>query len=80
MSPVHVSPQEAIQAFIDVEAEYFIPIHWGTFELADEQLDNPPKVLIQEIEKHQLDNEKFKILEHGETIILRFKKELTSIE
>jgi len=80
MSSAHVSPQEAIQAFIDVEAEYFIPIHWGTFELADEPLDNPPKVLKQEIEKHQLNKEKFKILEHGETKIFSTKKELTSIK
>ena len=80
MSPMHVSPQEAIQAFIDVRAKYFVPIHWGTFELADESLDNPPKVLTQEIEKLQLDEDNFKLLKHGETKVFHSNIELTSVE
>ena len=80
MSPVHVSPQEAVQAFLDVKAEYFVPIHWGTFELADEPLDNPPKVLKQEIERLKLDKSKFAILKHGETRIFELEKILTSNE
>jgi len=80
MSPVHVSPQQAVQAFIDVKSEHFVPIHWGTFELADEPLDNPPKVLRQEIERLKLDSEKFAILKHGETRIFKNEKVLTSIE
>ena len=80
MSPVHVSPQQAIQAFVDVKAEYFVPIHWGTFELADEPLDNPPKVLKQEIERLNLDSDKFAILHHGETRVFNFEKVLTVTE
>lgn len=80
MSPVHVSPQEAVQAFLDIKAEYFIPIHWGTFELADEPLDNPPKVLNQEIERLELNKDKFIILEHGQTKIFESEKILTVIE
>lgn len=45
MQPVHVSPDEALQAFLDLEADYFIPVHWGTFDLADEALHEPAERL-----------------------------------
>ena len=41
MSGVHVDPEESVQAFIDLGAEAFIPVHWGTFDLADEPLHEP---------------------------------------
>ena len=69
MRPVHLSPPEAVQAFLDLQADIFIPIHWGTFELADEPLDNPPAVLREEIKRLNLDLDKFWILKHGETRI-----------
>jgi N-acyl-phosphatidylethanolamine-hydrolysing phospholipase D len=71
MSPVHVSPEEAVQVFLDLNARVFIPIHWGTFELADEPLDQPPIALKQEIERRNLNQENFWILKHGETRIYK---------
>lgn len=43
MKPFHVNPEEAFQAFLDVQARKFVPIHWGTFRLSDEAMDEPPK-------------------------------------
>jgi N-acyl-phosphatidylethanolamine-hydrolysing phospholipase D len=71
MSPVHLSPQEAVQAFLDLDAQIFVPVHWGTFELADEPLDNPVKVLRKEIELRSLNPQAFWILRHGETRIYK---------
>lgn len=31
---VHLGPEQAIQAHLDVRGELFIPVHWGTFDLA----------------------------------------------
>jgi len=45
MSPVHMEPSESLQAFLDVRAEKMLAIHWGTFDLADEPLDEPPQLL-----------------------------------
>lgn len=45
MSSVHVDPPEAGQVFLDVRARHMLPIHWGTFRLADEAIDEPPRVL-----------------------------------
>lgn len=42
MSPQHVSPEEAIQAFLDVKAKTFIPMHYGAYRLAD---DTPKEAL-----------------------------------
>lgn len=31
---VHMQPEETLQALIDVDANYLVPIHWGMFDLA----------------------------------------------
>jgi N-acyl-phosphatidylethanolamine-hydrolysing phospholipase D len=67
MKPVHINPVEAVDAYLDVKARYFFPIHWGTFVLADEPMNEPPKMLLEEVKKRNLDASLFKILKHGET-------------
>jgi L-ascorbate metabolism protein UlaG (beta-lactamase superfamily) len=54
MRPVHVDPPEALDALEDLGARALVPIHWGTFDLADEPLDEPPRVLLAEAEKRGL--------------------------
>ena len=70
MKSVHVDPREAVDIYLDVKAKYFIPIHWGTFQLADELVKDPPKVLMQEVTNRKLNSSLFKILKHGETFIV----------
>ena len=45
MSPNHQSPREALQAFNELNARYFIPMHYATFDLSDEPLGQPLKDL-----------------------------------
>jgi L-ascorbate metabolism protein UlaG (beta-lactamase superfamily) len=45
MSPVHMTPEEAIRAHEILGAKTSIAIHHGTFQLADEGLDTPKRRL-----------------------------------
>jgi N-acyl-phosphatidylethanolamine-hydrolysing phospholipase D len=45
MRPVHMNPEEALRAFRDLGAERMLPIHWGTFDLTDEPIDEADRVL-----------------------------------
>lgn len=65
--PVHISPEEAIQAAIDLRATHFVGIHWGTFALAREPYDEPPRRLGAEIERRHLDPAVAWVLKPGET-------------
>jgi len=46
MSPVHMSPEEAVKAQDILGAKTSIAIHHGTFQLADDCIDTPKKRLI----------------------------------
>jgi len=40
---IHMMPEQSVQASIDVQAEVFFPVHWGKFDLATHQWDEPIK-------------------------------------
>ena len=75
MGPVHVDPGEALKIYADVKGKRFVPIHWGTFDLADEPLDRPMKDLLKEVKKNSLDMQDFLLLKHGETFTIPTSKE-----
>jgi len=68
MAPVHVDPPEAGQAFLDTGAREMLPIHWGTFRLADEPIDEPPRVLRAWWEEKGLSPGRLRIPKLGETV------------
>ncbi|MCP4670886.1 MAG: metal-dependent hydrolase, partial [Desulfobacula sp.] len=45
MKSSHINPEEALQAFKDLQAKRFIPMHFGTFDLSDEPMGEPAKLL-----------------------------------
>ncbi len=45
MSPSHISPTNAVKAFHEMKARTLIPMHYGTFDLADEAPGDPRRVL-----------------------------------
>jgi L-ascorbate metabolism protein UlaG (beta-lactamase superfamily) len=70
MQPVHLNPEQAVQAFIDTGSRYVAPIHWGTFKLADEPLDEPVKRFLAEVERRAIPQKRILHLQHGETYLL----------
>ncbi len=67
MGPQHVDPTEAIKIHRDLGARYSLGVHWGTFELADESLDEPPRALAAARAKTGIRDDRFFVLKLGET-------------
>ncbi|MGG0177274.1 MBL fold metallo-hydrolase [Gottfriedia acidiceleris] len=64
----HMSPEEAVQAFLDLNAKLFIPMHYGTFKLADDTPLEALERLCSEWKRKKIKPEKLKISLLGETI------------
>ena len=67
MSQQHVDPAEAVQIHLDVAAVRSIGIYWGTFELTDEALDEPPLALASAARERSLSDGAFTVMAVGET-------------
>ncbi len=66
---VHTSPEEAVRGFIEVGAEQMVPMHYGTFRLGREPMDEPLKRLATEAARLGI-KDRIKVLEEGETMHL----------
>jgi N-acyl-phosphatidylethanolamine-hydrolysing phospholipase D len=67
MKTMHVNTDEAVAAHIDLRANYSVGMHWGTFRLTDERLDEPPVKLAQSLAKAGISQDTFFLMQHGET-------------
>jgi L-ascorbate metabolism protein UlaG (beta-lactamase superfamily) len=61
---VHMGPDQAIKAFKDLGAKWLVPMHYGTFKLSFEDMDEPPRWLLQIAAAEGL-TDKVKVLEEG---------------
>jgi L-ascorbate metabolism protein UlaG (beta-lactamase superfamily) len=66
MSPVHCSPEEAVQIHKDVKARQSIGMHFGTFTLADEGSDELYSDLERGLKEHGVEPKDFVVLTEGE--------------
>jgi N-acyl-phosphatidylethanolamine-hydrolysing phospholipase D len=71
MQPVHMNPEEAVGAFGELSAGtdgcVMVPIHWGTFKLTDEAMDEPPRRTTAAWAEAGLPGDRLWILAHGES-------------
>ena len=63
---VHTSPEDALQAFVDMKASTMIPMHYGTFKLSQEPVDEPLQRLKQDAARRGI-GDKIQVLEEGIT-------------
>ena len=45
---VHANPADATRAFLDLKARWMVPMHYGTFKLSHEPMEEPLQLLEQE--------------------------------
>lgn len=67
---VHTSPEDALQAFLDLRAKTMIPMHYGTFRLSYEPMEEPLQRLRIAAAAAGV-SERLLVLEEGKTKIFR---------
>lgn len=67
MREQHVNPEEAVQIHLDLAAKRSMGIHWGTFNLTDEALDEAPQALDRARAARGIARDDFFVLAIGET-------------
>jgi N-acyl-phosphatidylethanolamine-hydrolysing phospholipase D len=74
MRPVHMNPEEAVQAFQDLQRTapperpvVMVGMHWGTFKLTDEPMDEPPARARRAWETARLEPARLWLLAPGES-------------
>ena len=74
MHIVHVDPEEAVQIYQDITGRHpnarkplMLGIHWGTFRLTDEPMDEPPKRTLARWREVGLNEDRLWVAQFGET-------------
>ncbi len=70
MKNMHVNPAEAVKIHLDIQSKQSFGIHWGTFPLTAEPVDEPPKRLKDALKQADIPEYRFQTLKIGETRIV----------
>ncbi|PIC80614.1 MBL fold metallo-hydrolase [Sporosarcina sp. P18a] len=70
MKESHLTPEDAVKGFLELAGKTFIPIHYGTYHLADDTGPEAVERLDAEWRRLQLDENRLKKLLIGETLWL----------
>ncbi|MBI5615029.1 MAG: MBL fold metallo-hydrolase [Gammaproteobacteria bacterium] len=71
MRVMHLDPDDAVQVHRDLEARTSFAMHWGTFKLTDEPLDEPPRRLARALAAAGVPADRFRLVKCGATERLR---------
>ena len=61
---VHMGPDEAMKVFHDLQSQWLVPMHYGTFKLSFEDMDEPPRWLKELAERDGVSH-RLRVLEEG---------------
>jgi N-acyl-phosphatidylethanolamine-hydrolysing phospholipase D len=68
MDPVHISPHKAVKIHQEVRSKMSIGMHWKTFRLSEEHLEQPPYDLYRALEKEKIDPKHFRVIDPGQQV------------
>jgi L-ascorbate metabolism protein UlaG (beta-lactamase superfamily) len=69
MHKTHMNAEESVQAFIDLQAHYFVPMHWGTFNFGTDQYQEPYERLLSAWNKEKFPFERLITLRVGQRTV-----------
>jgi L-ascorbate metabolism protein UlaG (beta-lactamase superfamily) len=70
MKDIHMDPAEAVQAHLDLATRQSIAMHFGTFQLTPEGIDEPVRELAKALRGRDVSAERFRAVEVGESVWL----------
>jgi L-ascorbate metabolism protein UlaG (beta-lactamase superfamily) len=70
MQSVHMNPAEAVQAHLDLEASESVGMHFGTFQLTTEGVDEPLRALDEACRGKNIPRSQFRTLGFGDSVRL----------
>jgi L-ascorbate metabolism protein UlaG (beta-lactamase superfamily) len=65
MSGNHIGPDEAVEVFHRLGAANALAVHWGTFQLSEEAINDPPAVLRDALARRGIAPARFRVTEVG---------------
>ena len=68
MHAVHMNPAEAVQAHVDLAAAESVAMHYGTFPLTIEPIDEPVRALAHAVQARGLPSSAFRAIDHGASL------------
>ena len=66
---VHMNPEQAVDAFLELRAKKLVPMHYGSFRLGYEPLDEPPARLLASARAHGIED-KVLLMTEGAPVVL----------
>jgi L-ascorbate metabolism protein UlaG (beta-lactamase superfamily) len=70
MQSIHMNPPEAVQAHLDLHAKASVAMHFGTFQLTPEGIDEPVQALAEARARLGVTPHDFRALDVAESITL----------
>jgi L-ascorbate metabolism protein UlaG (beta-lactamase superfamily) len=70
MHVVHMNPEEAVEAHVDLETIQSVGMHFGTFQLTTEGIDAPLLALEQARREKHIEPDRFRVLGPGDSLRL----------
>ncbi|MDB4990869.1 MAG: hypothetical protein JWN04_6047 [Myxococcaceae bacterium] len=74
MNAQHMSPDQSLATLHDLRATHFVGMHWGAYDLSDEQLEAGPELVRELARKQSLEAERLHIVAPGGYIDLRGRR------
>jgi L-ascorbate metabolism protein UlaG (beta-lactamase superfamily) len=66
---VHMNPEQAVKAFIELGAKTLVPMHYGSFPLSYEPMHEPPRRLLESARAEGVDK-KVLVMTEGKPVVL----------